>query len=264
MKIVTHTFKKLCFLATGLFLVYSCSNDAEKDEDVELTQTELHAILETEDVSGVVDTALYELFMNSGATGKFNSSNECYSAIYSDSGYTATFNNCVLNGTENVNGTLTVSYNLESEASSFTAMYTDFYVGSIKINGTKSYVVTANSNNSSISFETTSNLTLTMEEGSTISENGTKSFTLTFGDSLETTTFSIDGDWVVDIDGSTYTVAVNSVLEGNFACSYLNVGSMTVAKNGLSIIVDFGDGTCDDIATVIYPNGKVEEISLRD
>lgn len=39
---------------------------------------------------------------------------------------------------------------------------------------------------------------------------------------------------------------------------------MTVAKNGLSISVDFGDDTCDDIATVIYPNGKVEEISLRD
>jgi hypothetical protein len=103
--------------------------------------------------------------MNNGATGKFNSSNECYSAIYSDSGYTATFNNCVLNGTENVNGTLTVSYNLESEESSFTAMYTDFYVGSININGTKSYVVTANSNNSSISFETTSNLTLNMGRG---------------------------------------------------------------------------------------------------
>jgi hypothetical protein len=57
---------------------------------------------------------------------------------------------------------------------------------------------------------------------------------------------------------------VNSALVCNFACSYLNIGSMTVAKNGLSISVDFGDDTCDDIATVIYPNGKVEEISLRD
>tara|TARA_R110001592_G_scaffold5706_1_gene31263 strand:+ start:198 stop:992 length:795 start_codon:yes stop_codon:yes gene_type:complete len=264
MKILTHTFKKLCFMATGLFFAYSCSNDAEKVEEVQLTQTELHTILETDDVSGVVDTALYELFMNNGTTGKSNSSNECYSAIYSDTGYTATFNNCVLNGTENVNGTLAVSYNLESETSSFTATYTDFYVGSIKINGTKSYVVTANSNNSSISFATTSNLSLTMEDGTTIAENGTKSFTLTFGDSLETTTFSIDGDWTVVIDGSTYAVEVNSALEGNFACSYLNVGSMTVAKNGLSIIVDFGDGTCDNIASVIYPNGKVEEISLRD
>lgn len=169
-----------------------------------------------------------------------------------------------MNGTENVNGTLTVSYNLESEASFVTAMYTYFYVGSIKINGTKSYVVTDNSNNSSISFETTSDLILIMEEGSTVSENGTKSFTLTSGDSLETTIFSIYGDWTVDIDGSSFTVAVNSALEGNFACSYLNVVSMTIAKNGLSIIVDFGDGTCDDIATVIYPNGKVEEISLRD
>jgi hypothetical protein len=264
MRILTHTFKKLCFLATGLFFAYSCSDDAESNEEFKLTQTELHSILESDDVSGAVDTALYELYMNTGNTGKTSISNECYSAIYSDTGYTATFNNCVLNGTENVNGTLTVSYNLESEASSFTATYTDFYVGSIKINGTKSYVVTTNSNNSSISFETTSNLTLTMEEGSTISENGTKSFTLTFGDSLETTTFSIDGDWSVVIDGSTYTIAVNSALEGNFACTYINVGSMTVAKNGLSIIVDFGDGTCDDVASVIYPNGKVEEISIRD
>lgn len=264
MKIVTPTLKKLGFFAAILAVSYSCSDDAETQEEVMLTNTELKTILEADDVSGVVDTALYDLYMNNSTTAKTISSEECYYATYTDTGYTATFNNCVLNGTDNVNGTLTVTYNFESESSSFTATYNDFYVGEIKINGTRTYDIGTNSENNSVSFTTTSDMSIVMEDGSVIEEDGTKTFTLSFGDSLETTTFGIDGNWTVVDDGNTYNVTVGSTLEGNYACSYLNDGTMTVAKNGLTLIVDFGDGTCDDVATITYPNGAVEEINLRD
>jgi hypothetical protein len=39
---------------------------------------------------------------------------------------------------------------------------------------------------------------------------------------------------------------------------------MTIDKNGLTIGVNFGDGTCDDIALVTYPNGVEEEITLKN
>ena len=39
---------------------------------------------------------------------------------------------------------------------------------------------------------------------------------------------------------------------------------MELSKNGLEVNVDFGDGTCDDIALLVYPDGTTEEISLKD
>lgn len=260
MKILTSNFKNLCFLFLAMSLTYSCSDDANTDEDVVLTQAELKAVLETDEITGGVDIALFDLYSNTTTTGK-STSNECYSAVYSDIGYTATFNNCVLNGTENINGTLTVTYDQQGEEGSFTATYVDFYVGTVKINGTRAYSFSANSNESSVTFEVISNMTVEMEDGSTISENGTKSFTLAFG---ESTTYGIDGSWTVVYEGNTYNVTVNSVLSSNVNCAYIATGDMDVSKNGLFVNVDFGDGTCDDLALLTYPNGVVEEITLRD
>ena len=39
---------------------------------------------------------------------------------------------------------------------------------------------------------------------------------------------------------------------------------MSLNKNGLNVTVDFGDGTCDDLATLTYPDGTMEEISLKN
>lgn len=264
MKTFVSEFKRLSLIAVLTFVAYSCSDDEGITDDESLTQTELRTILESDDVSGVADTVLSELYMNNGSTARSAKNNDCYSAEYSESGFTATFNNCVLNGSDDVNGTVTVAYNLESETASYTATYTDFYVGTIKINGTRTYVLSGNSDESSVSFAVTSTMSLEMENGETISEDGTKTFTVTFGDSLETSTLTIDGNWTLNVDNDTYKVNVNNTLEGNFACAYLTTGVMTVEKNGLIVTVNFGDGSCDDFATLIYPNGAEEEISLKD
>tara|TARA_R110000744_G_scaffold135284_1_gene244671 strand:- start:168 stop:950 length:783 start_codon:yes stop_codon:yes gene_type:complete len=260
MKNLKLIFKKLCIVLPVFFLTYSCSDDESANEEVVFTETELKAILETDDITGGVDIALYNLFSNQYSTGK-STNEECYSAVYSDTGYTATFNNCVLNGTASVNGTLTVTYDQQGEAGSFTASYVDFYVGETKINGSRSYVFSTNTDQSSITFEVTSDMIVEMEDGSIISDNGTKSTTITFED---TPTYSIDGTWTVVYEGNTYNVMVNSSLTSDIGCNYISSGDMNISKNGLSVNVDFGDGTCDDVARLTYPNGVEEEITLRD
>lgn len=264
MKISVAVCKRIALIMMGAVVILSCSDETETEENAELTSTELKTILETDDVSGSVDTVLSDLYMNNSTSGKSVKSNDCYNAEYTDTGYTVTFNNCVLNGSDNVNGTLVVTYNLDNETASYTAVYEDFYVGEIKINGTRTYVLSGNSNENGVSFAVTSNMSLVLEDGSTVSENGTKTFGITFGDSLESTTFSIEGDWTLMADGNTYKVSVISALQGNLNCAYLNTGNMTIDKNGLTIGVNFGDGTCDDIALVTYPNGVEEEITLKN
>ncbi|MFS4468291.1 hypothetical protein [Maribacter sp. 2210JD10-5] len=263
MKTSVLRFKNIWLIAIMAFVTFNCSDDKDMAEDIVLTQTEVKTILETDDVSGVADTVLSELYAN-GNTGKSNNTNDCYSATYTDTGYTVTFNNCVLNGTEDVNGTVTVTYSLENDAVSYTATYVDFYVGNIKINGTRSYSVLGNAGQSIVSFSVTSDMELVMEDESVISENGTKTLGVSFGDSLATTIFTIDGNWTLMVDGDTYKVNVTDTLEGNLGCAYLVSGNMNIDKNGLNITVAFGDGSCDDVATIMYPNGVEEEISLKD
>lgn len=259
MKNLTSHLKKGILISGVLCLAFSCSDDEPTAEEVTLTQTELKAVLETDEITSGIDLALFELSSNNN-TGK-SSSNDCYSAVYSDTGYVATFNNCVLNGTENVNGTLTVTYDQQGETGSFTASYDNFYVGEIKINGTRSFAFNANSNDSAITFQVTSDMTVEMEDGSIISDSGTKSTTIAFND---TTTYSIEGSWTVVFEGNTYNVNVNSPLTSEISCSYVSSGDMDVSKNGLSVNVDFGDSTCDNIALLTYPNGVEEEITLED
>lgn len=254
-----------CFtaLAAVVLISYSCSEDGESvNNEEELTSTELKAIMETDDAAGVVDTVLADLYMNDSNSAK--GANECYAAEYTDTGFTVVFENCVLNGSDNVNGTLAVTYAVGEESAMFTASYDAFYVGEIELNGTRSYSVDGNETEGSYSFSVTSDMEVTMPDGATIAENGTKTFGFTFGENLETTTFTIEGNWTVFHDGNTYAVEVTSVLEGNFGCGYLTSGNMDVNKNGLEVSVDFGDGSCDDIVTVSYPNGAAEDVSIKD
>ncbi|SNY99921.1 hypothetical protein [Flagellimonas pacifica] len=261
---LTKVTCKLLLLCVSALCLQACSEDAESLDNQEiLAQSELKTILETDETAGVVDNALAELFANNALAGKnANNSNECYSAEYSQTGFVATFNNCVINGTENINGTLTVTYEVGNESTAFTATYTDFYVGTIKISGTRKYTVTSSVNDNSISFTVISDMSVEMEDESVVTENGTKTFSFAFGDNLETFTFSIAGDWTITADGNTYSVETKEDLQGSLACEHLVDGSMDVSKNGLKVNVDFGDGECDDTATLTYPDGTKEEITL--
>ncbi|MGB5554112.1 MAG: hypothetical protein WBM83_05580 [Flavobacteriaceae bacterium] len=259
MKSIKYIVKQVLMLVTISGVIVSCSTDDEKlNSDEELSKTELKTILETDEIAGVADNVLSQLYMGkNNPSGKVE---ECYSATYTDTGFTAVFENCNLNGTQNVNGTLSVQYATEEGSAAFTATYTDFYVGTIKLNGSRGFVLTTDEDEGSISLTIASNMSVQMEDGSIVAESGTKTLVI----NLETAIFSITGNWTLEVDGDTYKVVVGTALSGNVGCDYLNKGSMTVEKNGLIVSVDFGDGTCDDIAQLTYPNGATEELTLKD
>ncbi|MEO9892544.1 hypothetical protein [Aurantibacter sp.] len=253
---------KLLFVFGSMALITSCSDD-DKDvvvEEQELSQTEVKTILESDSYAKSFDNIISSVYQNEGNSGK---TDECYVAEYSDTGFTIEFDNCTVEGTSNVTGTLSAVYTSTGDTISYTATWTDFNFGGIILNGTRSYTMGSETDNS-ITFSATSDFSATLGNGSIITEKGTKEIGITFGSSLETSIYTLDGSWTVTADGLTYVVTVDDTIEGNLACSYLNEGSMTVEKSGLLVAVDFGDGECDDMATVEYPNGDTEEISLRD
>ncbi|MDX1332465.1 MAG: hypothetical protein R3252_05485 [Robiginitalea sp.] len=254
----------LGILALAVFGLQSCSNDAEQaaiPEEAQLSQTELQTIMETEEWTGAVDDVLTELFQNqTAASGKF-ADDSCYQASYSETGFTVVFGNCVLNQTENVNGTLEVVYNTDVSAASFTATYKGFFVGQAELNGSRTFTLTE-SGETGFDFSVQSDMTVRLGDGRTIQESGTRTLSFQFGETLADIRFSITGSWELSVDDTVYLVTVSSPVTGNLGCGYLVSGVMDISKNGLQVSVDFGDGSCDNAVTVIYPNGATEELEL--
>lgn len=83
MENLTSYLKKGILLTGVLCMAYSCSDDDTTAQEVTLSQTELKAVLETDEIIGDIDLALFELSSNDSSTGK-TSNNDCYSAVYSD------------------------------------------------------------------------------------------------------------------------------------------------------------------------------------
>ncbi|WP_285654494.1 hypothetical protein [Allomuricauda sp. NBRC 101325] len=262
MRKLTLRLYAFAFMGLAILAFQSCSEDAMPNEDEALSATDLEAIMSTDEIAGVADFAIAELYNSNTAKSASAAKDDCYSATYSDNGFVATFNNCVLNGTENVNGTVTVTYVAGGENASFTATYTNFYVGTYKINGTRTYTIIGNSDASTISLSVVSDMSIEMEDGTIISENGTKTLSITFGETLEDITITLGGTWTVEVDGDTYEVEILEDLQANASCEYATSGTMLVSKNGLAVTVDFGNGECDNVATLIYPNGATQEITL--
>lgn len=249
---------------TAMFAFMSCSEDAEDpqleqqqtEEEGDFTSAEVRSIIEMDETTNMFDTILSDFYFDNGMSNK--SGNDCYSAEYFENGFVVTFNNCVLNETENINGTLNVSYGMGDSSSTFTATFSDFYIGTIKVNGTRSYTLTI-TEEETISFEINSNINLEYEDGSVITESGTKVLAFIFAEG-EDTLWNLQGTWTFTKDGNTYTIGGN--VSKGLTCEYWSQGTMNISVNDLVVDIDFGDGTCDDQAVLTYPNGATQNITL--
>ena len=259
--------RTMCFMvfAAAALTFFSCSDDdgaTEIEQDQKVTQAELKTILEVDELSGVADDVVTELFEadKSGKAAKLN--NECYEATYTETGFTVTFADCSVESGENLDGSLSVVYGVEGSDYAFTVTYDNLMVDGIKIDGTRSFAISGNEEESSVSFIIASNMIITMTDGAVISEEGNKTIAIVFGEEFGDGALTIDGKWVVKADGNTYSVDVSKLLEAQFGCDYIGKGLMLLNKNGLEVSVDFGDGGCDDSASVIYPDGTTEDFTL--
>ncbi len=74
----------------------------------------------------------------------------------------------------------------------------------------------------------------------------------------------ITGQWqVTRRNGTQMEVTVTTPLRKEFACRYIVSGVLNIIRNGDTYIIDFGNGTCDDEATLTLPNGQTRTIYLR-
>lgn len=76
--------------------------------------------------------------------------------------------------------------------------------------------------------------------------------------------WEITGRWTVEYaGGDTYMVKTLTPLRKTFGCRWYVSGTVSIRHNDLIYTLDYGDGTCDNEATLTTPDGQTQVIELH-
>lgn len=277
----TLNFKLFMFVAIGSLFITSC----EKNNDVTLTDpisdADAIAVVEANDISddinNVVDDYLMENEGMSARPSEESKTSDILPCVTKTIVITGTTKNVTLDfgeGCELPNGNILkgkiiMSYEMSTDVSSFTVTYSfeNFFFNDISVEGENSLVRTRSNDNGNPQSTLTFDIKVTWPDGVYASRKGTKTRewiegfdTRTFGDNV----FLITGNWNATFkDGTVVSANITTPLRREMSCRFIVSGVVELQKNDESGTLDFGDGTCDNIATFTNANGESHEITLR-
>lgn len=268
MNLIVKKIKNPLFFTFALLFIWSCGKDEPEvdvfEEEQRIEATEINLILNTDTFSSSVDTYLIAAFQGN-QTGKSSTQNSnCTITDITDTGYTVTFDNCTVDGSDEVlNGTLSVVFEEGNEDAAFTATYNGVSVGDVILNGTRSFVLSGDEE--TIIFNIDSDMTITMADGSVLAEIGSRNLTLSFtATNILDFAVAIEGGWTVTNNDEVYEITITTPLRTSFSCDFISSGVIALVKDGLETTVNFGNGDCNGTATITHPDGSTTEFNLTD
>lgn len=266
-------------LCIGVLSLLSCEqSESISSENEALSVQEITDLVDLNDVSEEVEGLLEDVLVGEvvlsakDATTK-TTEEDCRIKTVEDDGSTRTVTIDFGEGCESrrgnvLSGKIIFTYTRDSEAQSFTITqsYENFYVNENSIEGESTTVRLKENENenpqSTRSFETK----ITKADGTEVSKEGVKVREWIVGSDTEIRSddvYLITGNWErVTKEGDLIEAAIVQALRKERSCKFIVSGVIEVEKNGELGVIDFGDGTCDDIATFTNTNGDVEEIKL--
>jgi len=271
--------KSISYLSIiGLLFFVSCeSNDDTLEVAESLTTEEALNVVLADDISAEVDDVIEDDAIDYGLAGKSEDSNtstaaKCAVRTVEDtaSGKIVTIDfgtGCEGRKGKVLAGKIIIEYVETADGFSKTVSFDGFSVEGNTVEGGKSIVkLTANTNgNPEATF--TVDITITLTTGEVITQKGTKvkekvegADTTERGDDV----YSISGNWEsVNRDGVAKNATITTNLRREYACKYIVSGVIEITKDTETSTLDFGDGTCDDLATIKDSVGTVTEVVLK-
>jgi hypothetical protein len=271
--------KSISYLSLiGLLFFVSCESNDDAIEVAESLSTEetLNVVL-ADDISAEVDDVIEDDAIDYGLSGKSADSNtstvaKCAIRTVEDtvSGKIVTLDfgtGCEGRKGKVLAGKITIEYVETADGFSKTVSFDGFSVEGNTVEGGKSIIkLTANANgNPEATF--TVDITITLTTGEVITKKGTKvkekiegADTTDRGDDV----YSISGDWEsVNKDGVVKNASITTNFRREYTCKYIVSGVIEITKDTATSTLDFGDGTCDNLAMLTDSEGTVTEITLK-
>jgi len=250
-----------------------------------ITEDQTIALVESDDISdevdNIVDDFLSEEFAvaNKNETSKIelNSTGgrpECVTKTIVLAGASKTVtldfgDGCTMPNEHILTGKIIMSFMFDkaSKTTTITQSFEGFTFNSIAVTGENTIVRTKENENGNPQSVKTINVTLTWPDGETATKTGTKTRefiegydTKTWGDNV----FLISGNWNCTFkNGTVFSSNITTNLRREMACRFLVSGTIDIVKAKRVGTIDFGDGTCDNIATFTDSEGNIKEITLK-
>jgi hypothetical protein len=144
--------------------------------------------------------------------------------------------------------------------------FNDFFVKGRKITGTKTMTTLSINADGQPVFKVEANLEMLNKKGMAATRvmTGTKTWKSGFGDEDRfNDVFAVEGTATLQRENDLMTRTITSPLIIDRSCDFIKKGIIDLDKNGTITTLDFGDGTCDAIATVTK-DGDTYEIDLEE
>lgn len=150
-----------------------------------------------------------------------------------------------------------------------TTTFEGHYIDSVKIEGTHTVTNASTSNNRSFSVKV-ENAKISFPLGNYITWNKNKTWLQTEGNGTPNSpvddVFSISGNAngssVQNGTTNTWSKEITENLIRKFSCRWVVKGKVSITRNTNTAVIDFGDGSCDNKATVTTSAGS-KEIKLK-
>jgi len=182
---------------------------------------------------------------------------------------------CTLENGNTVKGKMVISFSNDFASSTQTISYTfdGFYHNGKKLQGSKSIVRTVKATDLLATahpvFTAAIDMTITFDDGGVYTRKGTlvkeqvEGFDTWFN--WDDNAYLVTGSGTTTFpNGDTFSAEITTPLQFKASCkrSVPVKGVLSVTKNGATAVIDYGDGTCDTLAT-ITKDGVTEEVDLK-
>jgi len=276
------TFGIIALALFGLVLT-SCneSDTIQEDlitEEIDLKAAETEAVIDkvSDESSAIIEEAyLMEEFpiTKSNVTDRYLPDCVTITVVIVQNMKTVTLDfgeGCELRNGNFVSGKIIMTYERDPEAASkmITYSFEGFYFNRKNVEGGGSILRERSNENSNPQSTKTFDVTVTWPDGLFASKVGVKvremiegQNTSAWGDNV----FLITGNWTFTRrNGNVLSAKIIKELRRELACKFLVSGTIELSKNLNTAILDYGDGECDDLATVSINGGERREIHLSN
>jgi hypothetical protein len=182
---------------------------------------------------------------------------------------------CTLGNGNMLKGKIILSFSNDFTAATTTISYTfdGFYHNGKKLQGNRTITLSSKSTDLLATAHpvstSTVDITITFEDGTIYTRKGTFTKEMIAGFDTwfdwDDNVFVLTGNGTTTFpNGDTLSTEITSPLEFHMSCHspFPVKGIMTITKNGATATIDYGNGTCDSLATVTK-DGVTEEIDLK-
>jgi len=282
------SFLLITALLTGLF--YGCEEDLTNDTNF-LTEEEKAVIMDDAASDNVIEATNYEVDYYSSSQETIDSINQNQKGTkwlrwrYVDGigpavtvdpigpSYPKTITIDYGDGIELVNGrvisgqiVIEVSDRPLTDGATREVTYENFYVDSVHVEGGATRTFEGTDSTERV-FSNVSNLTITFPDGTVLERSAEKTRTLVSG--FETLFYHADDVVLIEgmvnyetSNGNTFSKTIEYPIMKTGACRFIVEGTVSFVLNGEEFaLLDYGDGTCDDVAT-ITKDGETIQISI--